>query len=237
MSETSELISLQSSCSASLALVCIKQKPPRVLQLTFITEGQTHLSGLISVCSEIIYSLLLLPNICWKCNGTNHSLLQPKPSRGADVPSPVSLHCNTCRPLLSSPTFFPLCRLSITPVYGRIGNHLPRNGAQSHLIPHASTHPNLLSPTQTLFSPLPGLRHLRRRDVKGVKTGRCEASVWGLSDSLLWPLGGSAGGPAFINTPQLSLAWIKQNVFHAVEFYYIQSLSTLFSALFSWSAI
>lgn len=44
----------------------------------------------------------------------------------------------------------------------------------------------------------------------GVKTGRCEASVWGLSDSLLW----SAGGPAFINTPQLSLAWIKQNVFH-----------------------
>lgn len=49
----------------------------------------------------------------------------------------------------------------------------------------------------------------------GVKTGRCEASVWGLSDSLLWPLGGSAGGPAFINTPQLSLAWINQNVFHA----------------------
>lgn len=176
MSETSELISLQSSCGASLALVCIKQNPPQVLQLTFITSGQTHLSGLISVCSEVIYSLPLPPNICWKCNG-NQSFLQPKPSLGADVPSPVSSHCNACRPLLSSPTFSPLVGFLLPLVYGRIGNHLPHNGAQSHLTPHASTHPNLLSPTQTLF--------LRFRDraiyVRGmltrVKTGRCEAGV------------------------------------------------------------
>lgn len=126
----------------------------------------------------------------------------------------MSLHCNTCRPLLSSPTFFPLCRLSITPVYGRIGNHLPRNGAQSHLIPHASTHPNLLSPTQTLFPPLPGSCHLRQRDVYGGENWQ----VWSerVRSEWLTPLAphGSAGGPAFINTPQLSLAWIKQNVFH-----------------------
>lgn len=59
MSETSEAIPLQSWRSSRLALVCIKQNPPGVLQLTFITEGQAHLSRLISVCSEIIYSLQL----------------------------------------------------------------------------------------------------------------------------------------------------------------------------------
>lgn len=65
MSEISDLIPLRSSCSASLALVCIKQKLPQVLQLTFITEGQAHLSVLISVCSQIIYSLLLLLKVQW----------------------------------------------------------------------------------------------------------------------------------------------------------------------------
>lgn len=191
MSETSELIPLQSRRCTSLALVCIKQNARGFTAHLYYGGSSTFIAADFRLQWDYLFIAAPaehLLKVQW-----NKSLVPP-----AEAVS--GRRCSQCLSTVIPKGFIflhpPLPAFYYTTLWE---NKEPLSTLWS-IIPPQTTR---VGAPQFAVSLLLGLLHLRRRDVYGVKTGRCEKSGWRLSDALLLPQGART-----THAFQLLMAWI-----------------------------